>query len=149
MKLINTLLITLFFITLSACACTKPALQQSVELHPSLTINSYMNCTTDERYPFPMFNTYYVVSRHSKPCLGINDLFTVTWVGEKTELQKVTALQLTILYAQSMGPRNHVNYDYEFLKEVSDQETGEKHIVFYRLISTPLEQKDPVTDTSP
>ncbi|MEC9127237.1 MAG: hypothetical protein VX840_09880, partial [Pseudomonadota bacterium] len=94
-----------------------------------------------ERYPFPMFNTYYVVSRHKAPCLGVDDLFSIAWVGEKTELQEVTARQLTILYAQSMGERHNVNYDYHFLKTVSELD-GSRHIVFYRLVSTPLQPQE-------
>ena len=147
MSLRNIAIIILCILTLTGCACTQNSQSKNqVPKFEQLTVANFLkqcDANPTEHYAFPMFGTYYAISKHDT-CLDVKGLFVVMWQGPRTDLQETASKYLTVLYAQSMGERFQLNYSYEFLKHASAKENP-LHAAFYRLTSVPIKQTEEKT----
>ena len=85
-----------------------------------------------ESYMMPMFGELYFVLRHEN-CGGVDDLFTIQFTEEMSELQTTVAKLLVILYIRYAEE----GLQYEHVKTYEG--IGEDiHAVFYRLIKKEL-----------
>ena len=117
---------------LAACATAQPM----PTVHPRHTISAkeYVStCTVpEERYTLHQFNAK--VFRH-KNCLGIDDLLSVVWSGERSRKTITAAKLFAIAYCEWMANKNpNISLSVMPLKTDSTEYQGiEYHMVFFEL----------------